>query len=465
MEIPLKREFAFTVGAVAILAGCDTKPEVATPASSATAPPETSAAPSASAAAPKEKPTRPDRPLNVLLLTLDSLRADVPWTGYERKTAPNLTKLASQSVVYTNGYSVSSYTAKSIGALMTGQYPHSLYRTGVFFTGYSKANVFFPELLQQEKIRTIGLHSHMYFKRGKNLEQGFDEWRIVPGISFDAQTDNHVTSDKMTKLGIELLDNPENTSKQFFAWFHYMDPHDQYVLHEESPQWGKKNRDRYDSEVFFTDLWIGKLLDWAQKKPWWKDTAVIVSADHGEAFGEHKMYKHAFELWEVLTRVPIVIHVPGLEPRRIDERRSHIDLPPTIMDLMGQKLPKQFVGRSLIPELYGAKPQSHEPIVLDLPEDSHNPPRRAVIQGNWKLTVHGSGWKHQLFDLKNDPGEEKDLAKENPEQLEAMKNLFKKTWDEIPQIKPYGGNKLKSGGSASGPMGPPAEKKPAPEQP
>ena len=84
-------------------------------------------------------------------------------------------------------------------------------------------------------------------------------------------------------------------------------------------QFGNKNRDRYDNEVFYTDLWLGKLLTWAREQQWWKDTVVIISADHGEAFGEHGFYKHAFEIWDVLTRVPLLVSGPGIKPRRIDE--------------------------------------------------------------------------------------------------------------------------------------------------
>jgi arylsulfatase A-like enzyme len=380
----------------------------------------------------------------------------MPWTGYQRPIAPNLTKLAKESVVYTHAYSTSSYTAQSVAALLSGRYPSTLYRAGWFFTGYAKSNLFFPELLAEKGIRTLGWHGHMYFARGKGLDQGFDVWELAPGITFDPNTDNHITSEKLTKLGIELLGKPENTGKQFFAWVHYMDPHDQYIKHEEAPDFGNKNRDRYDSEVWHTDKWLGELFAWAEKQPWWKDTALVISADHGEAFGDHSMYKHAFEIWEVLTRVPLIFKVPGASPARIDVRRSAIDLPPTLMELMGQKPPASFMGQSLVAELYGAKKAEPRPlIVTELCEDSHNPPRRAIIAGDYKLIVYGKGWKHMLFDLAKDPNEERDLAKENPDKLEEMKQLYAKTVAEIPSVEPYGGMKLQGGSTANGPMGPP----------
>jgi choline-sulfatase len=392
--------------------------------------------------------------LNVLLLTVDSLRSDMPWTGYPREIAPNLTALAKQSAVYTNAYSASSYTAKSVSSLLTSKYPSSLYRSGYFFAGFSDANLFLQEVLQQGGVRTMSGHGHLYFDRGKNLNQGFDIWELAPGITFDSSTDKNITSDKMTDMAIKMLSDEGNTNKQFFMWFHYMDPHDQYVKHELSPDFGKNNRDRYDSEVYFTDHHLGRLFEFGKTKDWWQRTAIIISADHGETFGEHGMFKHAFELWEVLTRVPLVIYYPGITPKVISERRSHLDVAPTILDMMGHAIPKDFDGRSMLPELQGAAPENREPIVLDLPEDKNNPDRHAIISGDYKLIVKNYGATYLLFNLKTDPAEETDLAKKEPEKLAQLKALYEKTWKQIPVVVPFGDIPLPSGRKANGPRGP-----------
>lgn len=429
----------------------------APPQNAAPQPAASSAASAASAAAPAVTPE--PRPLNVLLLTVDSLRADMPWTGYERKIAPNLTKLVDESIVYTEAYSPSSYTAQSVASYLTGRYAATLYRAGWFFTSYAKANTFFPEVLQGKGIRTLSWQAHMYLGRGKGLDQGFDVWELVPGITFNPNTDEHVTSEKTVKLAMEILGKPENTGKRFFAWTHFMDPHDEYKKHSDAPDFGNKNRDRYDAEVFHTDLWLGKLLDWCKGQPWWKDTALIISSDHGEAFGENGVWKHAFDVWQVLVRVPLIVKLPETKPRRIDARRSLIDLAPTIMELLGEKPLEQFQGKSLLPELAGGEAESREPIAVELAEDSHNPPRRAVISGDYKLTVWGRGSKHLLFNLKNDPGEKTELSRTEPEKLAEMKQIFADKFGKIGFVEPYGGMKLKEGGSAKGPTGP-VEKKP-----
>ena len=379
----------------------------------------------------------------------------MPWAGYERQIAPNLTALEKESVSYTRGHSISSYTAKSVGGLLAGRYPSSLYRNGFFFTKYPESNLMFPELLQKAGIRTLAGHAHMYMGRDNGMDQGFDSWKLVDGITFNAKTDRHVTSHKLTPLAIDLL-KATGAEQQFFMYLHYMDPHDEYVTHEEAPQeWGKQRlRDRYDQEMFYTDLWIGKLLDYCKSQPWWSHTVVIVSADHGEGFGEHKVYRHAFHLWEILTHVPLFFRVPGVEGRRIDTPRGHIDLAPTILDLMGLPPEPSFAGKSLAKELRGDEEAEERPVILDLPSDSNNPRMRAVILGDYKLLVFENGWKKDLYDLRRDPGETKDLARREPKKFEAMKTLFESEWAKVGAIKPFGGNKLKDGSRATGPKGP-----------
>lgn len=423
-------------------------PAAPPPAAAAAALPD-AAAPDAPAA-PKPKPTGPEAPLNVLLILVDSMRADMPWAGYERAIAPNLTALEKQSVSYTRGYSTSSYTAKSVAAVLSGKYPSSLKRSGFFFTRYPASNLFLAELLQKAGVRTLSAHAHMYMKPGNGMDQGFDSWQVIDGITFDNKTDNHVTSHKLTPLAIDLLKSvPEG--KRFFMYLHYMDPHDQYLAHEEAPDWGKKARDRYDQEMFYTDLHIGKLLDHCRAQPWWDRTAVIVSADHGEAFGEHKMYRHAFELWNVLTHVPLFVRLPGVEGRRIDVPRGHVDIAPTVLDLMHLKAEHDFVGKSLVRELYGAEAPESRPVLLDLPADSNNPERHALILGDYKLLVFEGGWRKDLYNLKTDPGETTDLAKKEPDKFKQMVALWDEVWAKLPKVKPYGGNKLIGGGTASGP--------------
>ncbi len=415
------------------------------------------AAPRAAApkAAPKVKRTFGNKPLNVILLTVDALRADMPWTGYSKAIAPNLSKLADRSVVFENHRATTSVTAQSVPTLLSGRMASSLYRTGYFFAGYNKHNEFFPELLQQGGVRTISVQAHMYFNRGKGLDPGIDVANMVEGITYNEKTDEHVTSDKTTRALTELLSKPENTAGRFFAWTHYMDPHHEYVKHKDSPSFGKGLRAAYDAEVHHTDKHIGKFLAFAEQQPWWKETAVIVTADHGEAFGEHGRNQHAHELYDELVKVPLLVYAPGLVPQRVTSAHSHLDLAPTIMEILGKEPSVGMQGISLIPILKGeAAPD--KPVTLELAADNVQAPRKAIVSGNYKLIRYGtkSGAREKLFNLSADPQEARDLSRQEPEKAAELSRLLDEGFQSVPKIQPHGGMRLKDGSTANGPRKP-----------
>jgi choline-sulfatase len=402
---------------------------VAVVASAGTAVPAPSAAPSGSAAS--AAPAGPPKDCNVVLLSIDSLRADMPWAGYPRPIAPRLTDFESKSVSFTNAYSVSSYTSMSLGGLLGGRIPSELTRSGYFFGTY-KNDVFFPKLLQAASIRTMGVMAHMYFK-GAGFDQGFDDWKIVPGITFDPNTDRDVTSPQSEALAEELLGAAANDSRRFFFWAHFLDPHDLYMKHE-GIDWGKTSRDRYDGEVTFTDQSISKLLDFIASKSWAPRTVIIVTSDHGEEFGEHNMTRHGFEIWQTLVHVPLMISAPGAVARRIDVPHSDVDLAPTILDFFGVAPDPSFEGKSIVGELYGAPAQPRD-VVVDLPATSDNGKRRALIHGSEKLLCFDGDGYCKLFDVAKDPMEREPITK--GEEFDAMRQRYLAFTKGIKEVQPY----------------------------
>ncbi|MBL0193973.1 MAG: sulfatase [Myxococcales bacterium] len=424
--------------ALSALPGCSrSEASVAKPgapasgASPSSAPPAPVAAlADAAAAAPS-----PARPRNVLLISVDSLRSDMPWAGYPRAIAPRLTAFEAQSVSYTHAYAISSYTSMSLGGLLAGRYPHELSRDGYFFGKYAASNQFFPELLQAAHVHTASAHAHGYFE-GAGFEQGFDVWKILPNLKWNAKADENVTSPAHEQLAEELLTAAaaRAQSGRFFAWFHFLDPHDNYQDHTADgvEPFGKRARDRYDGEVLFTDRYVGKLLDFVEAAPWGKDTVVVVTSDHGEAFGEHGQTRHGFEIWENLVRVPLMVRAPGARPRRIDEPRSAIDLAPTFLDLLGVKGAETLPGKSLVPELLGG-PAVARDVVVDLPATSDNDRRRAVVSGKWKMVAYGAQQLYfNLFDLEADPGELSPILK--GDDFERMRARYKEATAGIKDV-------------------------------
>jgi arylsulfatase A-like enzyme len=404
--------------------------------------PSVDAAPDpAASVAPKSAPVpeAAPRPWNVVLVSIDSLRADMPWAGYERPIAPRLSALHAKSVSYPRAYSTSSFTSKSIPGLLTGRYPSELARTGSFFTKYLAPEDFTCTALSAEGIPCVGGHAHAYFDKGQSgFESGFSKWQLVPKIPFDYQTDPYVTSDRLTPLAIELLSDVSKGDKPFFAWFHYMDPHDVYNPHADSPHFGKRPRDLYDEEVFFTDHWVGELLDFVAAQPWSEHTAIVVTADHGEAFGEHGMTRHAHELWEELIRVPLFVYLPGVAPRAIDTPRGHADLAPTFRELLGAQPNPALRGTSLVAELRGGDASPRD-VIADLPEDEYNERRRALVHGTTKLIAFGNDVRFSLFDLAADPKESDDVFRKRPELAEDMRARYREASKKITEFAPKGG--------------------------
>ena len=167
----------------------------------------------------------------------------------------------------------------------------------------------------------------------------------------------------------------------------------------------------YDGEVWYTDRQIGRLVDFVAHQPWGNKTAIILTSDHGEAFAEHRMIRHGVELWEELVRVPLVIYVPGIPPHRVTQRRSAIDLVPTLLDLFEREPPTgtgasgsgsfDFVsGHSLSDDIVlppGYQSEARD-VLIDMPAGPNNDERRAFIHDGRKLTIFNAV-RFLLFDL------------------------------------------------------------------
>ena len=355
--------------------------------------------------------------LNVVLLSIDALRWDaVGYMGYPRRITPNLDQLAKRSVAFERAYAPASYTGKSIPPFLIGKYSSETHRGWSHFNRISKRDTTLQERLQQAGIRTLGAQGYWYFYTPTH---GFDRgWDVLDSSAAPAvmqiEGDKGVTSDKLADATIRILSQPENVAGRFFFWTHYVDPHADYIRHE-GFDFGSTNRDRYDGEVAFVDHHLGRVIDFIGRSSFADRTAIIVTSDHGEAFGEHGMIRHGFEVWEPLVRVPLLVYVPGVVPHRVHPRRGLVDLVPTVLDLFQLPAPSgegsDFVsGKSWLFDIMS--PPGHEPeeriVLVDMSAGPHNAERHAFYEGNLKLIASG-GRPLGLYDLQADPDEKQDL--------------------------------------------------------
>ena len=356
----------------------------------------------------------PKKP-NVVLVTIDALRAELGVTGYGRNISPNLDALAKKGALFTRAYSLASYTSKSLAPMLIGRYGSETHRGWLHFNRFTREDTFLSERLQSAGIRTLSVQGHWYFFKNYGFERGYDvvDTKATPADQ-PIEGDKSSNGDELSDRLIANLDDPALETTQFFLWSHYLDPHGEYVAHDEF-DFGHRGRERYDGEVAFVDHHLGRVLAALEKKSFASRTIVIVTSDHGEAFGEHDLYRHGFELWEELVRVPLIIYVPGATGRRIDVRRSTIDVAPTVLDIFGIQPPPPtdkgaFRGVSLVSDVLGPPgyTATARPIYIDMPGGPYNDERQALIDGSLKIVTTG-GRPLSLFDIDKDPGEKRDL--------------------------------------------------------
>ncbi len=372
-----------------------------------------------------------DKKFNVILITIDTLRADLGYMGYERKVSPNIDKLAAESTVFERAYSLASYTAKSLPPMLIGKYPSETHRDWSHFNRFSKDDTFVQERLQTAGIHTISVQGYWYFFHdGYGFERGFDviDSSAAPKV-IQMEGDRSSNSDEISDAAVRQLQQAGLADKQFFMWVHYIDPHSEYAPHQDF-DFGSDSRARYDGEVAFVDHHVGRLLEALAGRPYAERTAVILTSDHGEAFREHGMIRHGFEVWEELVRVPLIVRIPGAEPHRVRARRSGVDIVPTILDLMKVARPtgngSDFIsGHSLLEDVL--MPPGHQPeqriVFVDMSAGPNNAERQAFIEDDVKL-IASSGRTLGIYDLDKDPAEKDDLSKDK-ELSERVSERFK----------------------------------------
>jgi choline-sulfatase len=381
---------------------------------------------------------RSDEPLSFLLITVDTLRPDLGFMGYERPVSPNLDQIAQRSVVYEHAYSISTYTAFSIPPMMASRYPSEMPRTDRHEVKYLSQNVLLAERLREAGYHTAGAASHFLFAPQLGWIDGFERFVSVPSegtAPAGSSLDWYHSSRGLAQTAIQLLSDPQITSGPFFIWVHFVDPHSQYLEHKGFSNFGHDPRGLYDGEVAYTDFYIGQVLSALAASPSAEHTAIIFTADHGEAFGEHGEIRHGRHIWEEIVRIPLIVFAPGIVPRRITRRISAVEIAPTILDLA--KLPEDpgARGRSFAPELYGAD-LPERPILIDQPRNPYYPLKRAFIEGGYKLHDLPKPQTYLLFDLSRDPGETQDLVATEPEILGRMRESYEAFMSAITPVAP-----------------------------
>ena len=380
------------------------------------------------AAACTRTPRPPEvRAANVVLITIDTLRADhVGAYGYSRARTPNLDAVASAGARFDHAYAAAPITLPSHATLMTGRYPprHGARDNGI------RVLPDVPTLAATLKSRGYGTAAFVAafpLDHQFGLNRGFDVYsdripRDTAGRVANERPAAQVVDEAISWLrtrdkgpGTRDQDQGPGTRNQgpFFLWAHFFEPHAPYG----DPSSGRSAIDRYDDEIAIADREAGRLL--AALGAARAQTLVVIAADHGEAFGEHGEYAHSIFVYDTTLRVPLVMSGPGISPAiSIADAVTLADVAPTIASLAGGAM-KEVDGLDLSPLFRGAAVDTRE-----LYAESFAPllefgwaPLRAVRSGPAKLIAAP---QPELFDTDTDRAETNNLASAQPNVVRDM---------------------------------------------
>jgi choline-sulfatase len=364
----------------------------------------------------------PDNDGPVIVVSIDTLRADrLPAYGYDQGVAPTIDQLAEDGVLFENAYAHSPQTLPSHASIFTGRLP---------FEHGARDNVGFvvpPDTttlalrLKDAGYATGAFVSSFVLRRQVGLDRGFDTYDDrLPAAGPDrplgmvqrAGTDTAAAAIAWLRA---------RTSSKYFLFFHIYEPHAPYT-----PPVVPASGDRYDGEVTYADLIVGQVIAALRERGDYDNATIVLLSDHGEGLGDHGEDEHGLFLYRSTIHTPLVIKRPDRQGagRRVAAPVQHIDLVPTILDLIGVAADPTLTGRSLVRALDGA---------TDLPP--------ATIYAEAMSPRYHFGWselyalsddryrlirapRDELFDLAVDPDETRSIVGERAQVHAAMRSAL-----------------------------------------
>ncbi len=356
---------------------------------------------------------------NLVLIVVDALRAD-RVLDYPRDTAPNLKRFAEAGVLFERCYTPHPSTAYAIPALFTGL--QTRWARDLMESQY--ANIPPERRLYQEVLREHGYVSGAVY--GHQLA-GYRH-AVTRAVDWEREIDRRINSPAVTHQALRYVDTFVEHDSPFFLYAHYYDPHWNYEQHgPEHARWGRERVDLYDAEVHLVDHAIGELIDGLRSRGLLESTLVLVTADHGEEFGEHGGEFHGRTLYEEVVRIPCLLFGAGLAPRKITEPVVLFDFYPTLFDLLGIDPKAPIQGKSLEPLILG-KPCRRGPFVGEMQPWTKRPPFKPwlwmLVDGGNKLIYDVKNNTYELYDLVADPGERRNLVEADPGHFHALRTML-----------------------------------------
>ena len=368
-------------------------------------------------------PRRANRP-NVLLVTIDTLRADrLGCYGYAGAATPTLDALTARGVRFSTAIAHVPLTAPSHASILTGLTPlgHGMRDNGGFVLPEKVRSV--AEDFKDAGYQTAAFVSGFPLTRRFGLDRGFDIYDDHLPRGSDPRRPAYVerTADRTTDAALHWLEGTGKDSRPtpWFAWVHYYDPHAPYEPPEAfRPRFGSSP---YDGELAFVDEQLGRLLSAFEEKGPAAGTVVLVTADHGESLGEHGEDTHGIFVYDSTLRVPWIMAGVGIPAgRTVSTVARGIDVAPTLLDYAGLKTRGVVEGRSLRPAADGKTLDDAAAYAESLHAQLQYgwAPLHALRTDRFKL-IHAP--RAELYDLKADGAETHDRAAQEAPRVEALR--------------------------------------------
>jgi arylsulfatase A-like enzyme len=448
---------------------------------SAQSPPggEPAAAPAASLPPGSAPQTQPSR-ANIVILLIDSLRADrLGAYGYDhRPTSPRIDALAREAVVFEQAYTPAPWTLPALASLMTATFPCE-HRAFDERRRLSDSVPTLAERLKRLDYTTLGLFANVYAGPRYGIGRGYDD--LKPSLENDGRKVGRLLKQHPATPFFLYIHNTEPQLPQRFAPAHTdgfqdvpqttrveIQKHCRAYRQLAQADFKAKRRrgttdntaeqdqhlaalsalsadysELYDAAVRLADSRVGSVIDVLKQRGVWDNTLFIVLSDHGEEFGEHGGWLHDQSVYEEVVRVPLIIHFPHGQHagQRVQSVVSLVDVLPTVFDYLGA--PDAALGargRSVLPLVRGGTSAATDDFVVPSVRVNHKNYYRpwkesrgdvnvVVRRGSWKAIWNREPNTLELYDLSTDPREQHDLGAENPELAVAMQ-AFARVWYE-----------------------------------
>ncbi len=346
--------------------------------------------------------TYPSKKNNVLLITIDTLRADyLGAIGEYKIKTPFIDSIANNGLLFTNVFTAVPLTLPSHISILTGTYPslHGVRNNGQFFNNISIKSI--ASILKNNGYNTYAITASYVLHSRFGLSKDFDYYLNVHKSN---SLKHSISTQFIEKKAEEVISDVSNLipdiKTPFFLWVHFFDPHAPYEPpHKYSHG---SNVESYIGEIEYTDYAIGKLLYLLKKNNLSDNLIICITSDHGESLGEHKETTHGHFLYNSTLRVPLILQSNSITPNKIHNFVSTIDIAPTILDMLNFSIPSYMQGSSLIKFLNSNKHMDKKIIYSETLQpflDNNWAPLFSIITERKKYIYAP---KPELYDLKID---------------------------------------------------------------